>query len=614
MKSKYDNPSAQAAYERLIDNPAVFPSSFQYGNKRYHGFPEEDFTLLSREKGGAAGRQTCRLVLDGPQNLRVIVDTAFYPVYGVYEWVMRFENIGQEDTDILSELTVCDMLFPGKNPVLKGILGDHGNQYKPYTHNLGLAPVSFVSDTGRPTHHNFPYFNLEHGDGGTMLALGWAGTWSAEFTKVDEQHTRLRARSVNGLRLALRMKESIRTGLMVIAPYTRRDEDYATNFWRSWFVNCNLPKADARGNPLTPFSLLCFASDTGRPNSDGSISEAFDTWKPTLDKAEKEGLLTDFRWFDAGWYCDPHGKTVSSDWWGTVGTWVLDPVKWPGETFRESVDYAHARGMKTLVWFEPERVTSPDALAENYGYNPAWAIQRAKEAAISNDLGNPDCFEWTTSRIVNMLKDNKVDMYREDNNADPGGLWRELDNAVGRQGMTECRAVDAHYRMWDLFIAATAAHGGCAFCDSCASGGGRNDIESLRRGVPLLRSDADRTTTALRLSMTTSFNRYIPFCGSNTKEKLSELSPFGKSDVYTWRASYLPSLNMDAQFVQDPDQDFDILRFGLNEWKSIRHLLLKDFYVLTPWHSPTDKSGFTAFAYVDEEAEDGVLFIFRMEE
>ncbi|MDD4743760.1 MAG: hypothetical protein PHN53_04085, partial [Eubacteriales bacterium] len=74
------------------------------------------------------------------------------------------------------------------------------------------------------------------------------------------------------------------------------------------------------------------------------------------------------------------------------------------------------------------------------------------------------------------------------------------------------------------------------------------------------------------------------------------------------------ALNVDAQFVQDPDQDFGLLRFGLREWKKISPYLLKDFYVLTPWHSQEDKSGFTAFSFYDEDEERGVLLLFRMEE
>lgn len=601
-------------YRTLIANMPAYPVSFAYQDKPYTGFPAPDFAVQNRECTVQHDRERNVITLAGPARLTVVVDTMYYPAYGVYEWTLHFENRGTQDTGILRDVYACDITLDGGSPMLRGILGDHTHQYRPYVRDLTQEDVYFVSDSGRPTHVNFPYFNLEHGDGGTLLAIGWAGTWSAAFTTPEAGSVRYRARSVNDLCLALHPKESIRTALIVLAPYQGRNDQSATNHWRRWFLDCSMPRFDQSGSAIQPFSTAFFALDTGRPNSDGSISEAFDTWRPTMDKIAEEGLHMDFRWFDAGWYPDPHGSTVPEDWWGTVGAWVLDPAKWPDNTFRESVDEGHRRGMRTLMWFEPERVTHPEALANNHGYDAAWAIRREGVKAITNDLGNPDCFDWTVGRIIKVLTDNKVDMYREDNNANPAPMWRERDMLDGRPGMTECRFVDAHYRMWDLITKATAANGGCAFCDSCASGGGRNDLESLRRGVPLMRSDADRTTTALRLSMTAAFSRYIPFHGANTREKQGQLDKTGRTDLYTWRASYLPILNVDSQYVYGPKEDFDILRRGMAEWDSIKHLLIKDFYVLTPWHAPDDKQGFTAFAYHDPHSGRGVLLAFRMEE
>jgi hypothetical protein len=113
--------------------------------------------------------------------------------------------------------------------------------------------------------------------------------------------------------------------------------------------------------------------------------------------------------------------------------------------------------------------------------------------------------------------------------------------------------------------------------------------------------------------MTTAFNKWIPCCGANTKEKKGELDTTGVSDTFVWRCSYLPFLNVDSQFVQDPNQNFDILRFGLNEWKEINRYLLKDFYTLTPWRNQFDTFNFTSFAYFDENEQRGVLFAFRQE-
>ncbi len=615
MKKNYTNPEADRFYASLLEDPAKIPFSFTYAGRDYTGLGG-DVRITPADTGDS--RESAELCMALDESLELCLLITHYPTHGVTEWTARFTNPSDHDSGLLENPHV-KLSFAGAYPTLKGILGDHVNQYRPYSVDLTSMPASFESSSGRATHINFPYFNLEYGDGGVMLAIGWAGTWRADFI-YDGGATAYTARSVNNLRTVLRPGEEIRTALFVVAPYTVRNENYAVNYWRDWFIGWNLPKADADGHPLAPFSTCCLCSDTGLPNSDGSISENHASWRPSLEKMIAENCKVDFRWFDAGWYMAPDKSSAVSyekghDWWDTVGTWELDPAKWPGDSFRKSTDFARENGMKTLMWFEPERVTDPESLAENFGYNPEWAIRREGVRAISNNIGDEACYNWTVSRITKTLRENRVEMYREDNNCDAAGLWKWLDEREGenRQGITECKFIGAHYRMWDDIIACTLSHGGCGFVDSCASGGGRNDLESMRRGVPLLRSDADRESTGLRLSMTTAFNAWIPFCGANTKEKKYQLDKTGISDVYVWRASYLPILNVDSQFVYDESQNFDILRLGLDEWKRVRPYLLCDFYRLTPWHGPADTSGFTAFAYYDEESKKGVLLAFRQE-
>ncbi|MCR4907134.1 MAG: hypothetical protein K6A33_13775, partial [Clostridiales bacterium] len=69
-----------------------------------------------------------------------------------------------------------------------------------------------------------------------------------------------------------------------------------------------------------------------------------------------------------------------------------------------------------------------------------------------------------------------------------------------------------------------------------------------------------------------------------------------------------------SSFVMNPDQNFAPLREGIREWKSIRQYLLKEFYPLTPWHAEHERTGFTAFVYLDPETEEGILLAFRQED
>ena len=593
------------------------PVSFVYNGVSYRGLGK--LRSESRNIVDAPDKRYATLVYSLDNNARVRVEAALCKEYGQIEYTVWFENIGQEPTGVLEQVKSVDLDLAGSRPVVRGCLGDHVNKYAPYEIDLLKDTASFRSDGGRATHVNFPYFDLVHGDGGTLIALGWAGTWQADFI-ARGKGVHFSAQNCNDFRSVLMPGEAVRTAMVVMLPYSGRNADDATNLWREWFQKYNMPRANANGDPIEPFVTTPFASDTGLPNADGSISERFYTWKRTLERIVYERLRPDFRWFDAGWYFDPEGRTVPTNWWGTVGSWELDTVKWPNRSLRESNEACHKAGMKVLTWFEPERVTNVDALVRNYGYNAEWAISNGR-GVITNDIGNPDCLRWTLSRIVKMMDENAIDLFREDNNSDPGTTWPLMDKRqqektqLPRTGITENKAIQGHYALWDSILAYCAGNGKCTFIDNCASGGGRNDIESLRRSIPFMRSDADRTTSALRLSMSSTFNKWVPFHGASTKETAHELDPAerGGTPIYVTRASWLPVYNMSMRFTHDETLDYDKIRFALNEWRQYSYLLTKDFYVLTPYHSHDDTSGWTVFAYHDREADKSIVQAFRQE-
>lgn len=571
--------------------------SFTYGGKSYRDFEG---------------------VIDG--TLKVSVVRGADKDFAEREYTVWFENVSQKPSAELKDVVAYEGVLAGDRGIVRGILGDHDNFYKPYEHDLAKAPLGFENLSGRATHVTFPYFDVVHGGNGTRLALGWAGTWRADFAAAEDG-VRVKLVSCPGLRGSLLPGEKIRTGQVVLLDYPGREEHVGVNRWRRWFMRNVLPKADAKGTPLRPFTTYGFMADTGLPNSDGSISETYYTFPRTFARLKHEGMLPDFRWLDAGWYADPAGRTVPKDWWCTVGSWEPDPVKWPKGTLREATDAGRAAGMKTLCWFEPERVTHVDDLVKNYGYRREWGL-KGKHWVTTNNLGDPDCLAWTLGRIVKMMEENGIDFYREDNNnSDLQGAWRVADadaaekHGVGRTGFCENLHIQGHYALWDGIIDFCRKNGKCTFVDSCASGGGRNDIESLRRGFPLMRSDYDRTTSGMRLSQTWGFCKWVPYHGSSTKETKGQLDGMlGKApDAYVTRASLLPVWNWSAAVTVDPTCDLDGYRRNIAIWKGVSELLTEDYYTLSPWSAPEDGSQWMAFAYHDPRTDEAIALVFRRE-
>ena len=339
--------------------------------------------------------------------------------YDQTEYTIYFTNVGDKPSQVISKLRALDTVFAGDHPVLRGIGGDFQEHHKPYEHDLseGEGKAAFLSLSGRPTHQTFPYYDLAVGDGGIFIALGWAGTFGARFER-EEGGTRVILKSDVFLEASLLPGEKIRTGLVVLLPYEGRDKTKAWNYWRRWFIECNMPRANAQGDPIKPFTAVGFNPDAGKEHIeqwDGSSAEDSTTWKRTLDKLVQEDLVADVHWFDAGWYSDPNKQTPGLYWYTSVGSWEVDPVKWPDETLREYFDACREKGMANLMWFEPERVTNVEGLVKNYGYKPEWAINDgAQHRQTTNDLGNKECFEWTKERVLGTMKRVGADIYRED--------------------------------------------------------------------------------------------------------------------------------------------------------------------------------------------------------
>lgn len=604
-------------FEDMMKDVGKLPMSFVY-EKVYHDGLDR-FTETDRTRTDENGKVSYDIKLAFGESLEAEVVANFYRSYDAWDYTVYFSNPSAVNSGVIEYVTDVDLKFAGERPVLKGMHGDHSSQYTPYEYDLTEQNGEFRSLLGRATHEEMPYFNLEYGDGGALLAIGWGGTWQADFVyDAEAKETHYTGGGTVGLETYLKPGEKIRTALIAVVRYEGRDEDKAMNKWRRWMVDYVMPRDHAGSDlPAQPLSTAGFANDAGRQNSDGSCAEGSDSWQRSFDAMYYgAGFHPDFQWVDAGWYCKPDGShlTYNGDWWGTVGSWKLDPVKWPGNTFRERVDYGHALGVQTLVWFEPERVTHIEDMVAHQNYKFEWALSdHGDNNAYLNNLGNPECLAWTTDRVLTMMEENDIDLYREDFNFDPQLFWNIGDGYQGsnRKGITENLYMQGHYALFDSIIAWGAAHGKKTFVDSCASGGGRNDLETLRRAVPFMRSDSDRTSIPLALAMRTRFDRWIPFSGRSANEATGQLAT-GTSDRYTFRANYVCRFSPAADYYHDLDKiDWTLYRDCIAEWDSVKGWLLDDFFVLTPQRAVNDDKNWTAYMYLDRDGEYGFLEAFR---
>ena len=158
-----------------------------------------------------------------------------------------------------------------------------------------------------------------------------------------------------------------------------------------------------------------------------------------------------------------------------------------------------------MLWFEPERVAPGTWLAENH---PEW-ILGGRQGGLLN-FGNPDVSKWVTEHVDQVLVAEGIDLYRQDFNMDPLAYWRAAD-AKDRQGIAEIRHVTNLLAYWDEL---KRRHPNMLI-DECASGGRRNDLEMMRRAVPMWRSDKTMEPIGQQ-SMTYGISMWLPYFGTGT--------------------------------------------------------------------------------------------------
>ena len=200
--------------------------------------------------------------------------------------------------------------------------------------------------------------------------------------------------------------------------------------------------------------------------------------------------------------------------------------------------------------------------------------------------------KWAIDYFNKFIDDQGVDLYRQDFNIAPFGYWRDAD-APDRQGMTENKYIEGYLAYWD---ALRAAHPGM-FIDSCASGGRRNDLETLRRAVPLLRSDEIFEPLGQQ-GHTYGFASWSPYEGTGQ----NSLDPYNFRSCMGWSQTA-------CYDVRDAHLDYPGLKKLFTQWQDISPYFLADYYPLTPYS--LSEGAWMAWQWNRPEQKDGVIQVFR---
>lgn len=559
---------------RYFTSSSDLPISFVFDGEAICGIPEEWNPVSSRRRIDANIFETFFEGSDVGTGLNVRVECTEYQDYPVVEWMAWLVNKGHEPTPVISDILALDKKFSGSSPVVHHYNGDFCSEEGYAPHNTPLHTgnsLSLAPKGGRPCDGVFPYFRILFDGCGLSMAIGWPAQWAADFNGLpDGLHVKVGQERTN---LRIMPGESIRTPRVTILSWTG-DVSRGINLWRRWYLSHILPRPN--GQPMKPH-LVC----EGPGDGEEFTAATEENQLRFIPKAAKErGLPFDVWWIDAGWY--PCYDENHERKWPITGTWEPDPERFPNG-LKPVSDCAAEHGADLLLWFEPERVRSGTRLDREH---PEWLLRRGDSPNRLLNLGNPDCRRWLTEHICRLIKDNGVRIYRQDHNFEPLEYWRE-NEGMDRQGLNENLHVQGYLQFWDDLLARNPG----LWIDSCASGGRRNDLETMRRSVPLHYTDYGYGDHPVKLAFHHTLYAWIPYFREQALSwDIDGRTRFlSKVNSYSYHCGMAPAASMSLDIRRD-DYDYGLVRKMVNIWRRASSLMLwGDYYPLTPYHRSADQ-------------------------
>ncbi len=352
----------------------------------------------------------------------------------------------------------------------------------------------------------------------------------------------------------------------------------AANLWRRWYRDHILPRPD--GRPLHPH-LAAGGTDRSKQEFTGATEENQLSY---MRLWAEQAIPFDVWWIDAGWYpCynERHERTYV-----VWGTWTPDPERFP-HGLRPISDCAARHGAGLLLWFIPEYVRAGTQIHREHPewlwplpHHDAglaeWISRQTAGADYLLNLGDPRARQWLTDHVCALIREHGITIYRQDGGFDILTCWRAHEEA-DRQGVNENLHVQGYLRYWDDLLARNPG----LWIDSCASGGRRNDLETMRRAVPLHYSDCGYGDHPVKLAFQHTLFEWLPYFKESTLSWDLEGNPV---DSFSYHCGFGPMLMPFLEHCRS-EEDYVLMRRMIAIWRRAAELMLNgDYYPLTPLH------------------------------
>ncbi|MDO4740727.1 MAG: alpha-galactosidase [Eubacteriales bacterium] len=575
--------------------PEELPVSFTCSKTAYRGLPASFHPVVQTQTLDSRMRRTV-VVGRHRGGLQVRVEITEYQDYPAAEIIAFFSNEGKTPGELVSDFKSLDLLLPLPGARLTRSNGDtlRADGFAQWTEPLEGA-LSLSPRDGTPCNGAFPYFRLQGEQWGVNVAVGWPAVWQADVIP-EKKDVRLRI-GQKRCRMRLQPGESMRTPRVSLVAY-RGGEERGRNLWRRWYLDHILPREN--GRPLPPKCCMHVFGAEGKPEFTGASEE---NQLRGLQAYLSRGVRPDVWWIDAGWYPCAYE-------WPRTGTWRVDEARFP-RGLAPIGEKCAQEGVQLLLWFEPERVRPDTDLAREH---PQWLLHRAlpeggEAENMLLDLGNAQACDHLIELVDGLIKRSGVRVYRQDFNFDPKPYWEQAEGE-DRIGAVENRHVQGYLRYWDSLLERNPG----LWIDSCASGGRRNDLETMRRAVPLHYTDVGYGNHPVKQLQHRLMFEWIPYFRAHNMNwddpVTGEYGSSGKpQDRFSYYAALAPALT-DMLEWDACEEDFALAREMQPIWRRAAQRMLDcDYYPLSECRA--SREDYYAMQFHDPAAQSGFVHVLR---
>lgn len=407
--------------------------------------------------------------------LKVILKDVFYDIevdlyYKVFEEldiIVRncvVRNTGEDNIKLEKAFSATVNIPYGDKYYLTSMDSKWAHEYD--VHHTEITKVRNVIQSlgGVSNSQNYPYFAIDNGTATDMSGEVWYGTiaWSGNTKITVEKDVMEQVRITGGISdddfaWVLGKGEAFETPEFVLG-FVSDGFNTASDNLQRYVQQSRVSYWTDKVTPIVYNGWACFEFDI---NEEKLILVA--------QKAAKIGA--EFFVVDDGWMENRNDAS------GGLGDWKIDKKKFPNG-LTTLIDKVNELGMKFGIWVEPEMVTTDSNLFKNH---PDWAMsfstreyEESRHQLVLN-LALDEVKEYIISFLDDLLSNNNIEYIKWDMNR----YISQANLPSAQYGEQRSVWVKYVHNLYEIYAHIKEKYP-YVFFESCASGGLRSDIESLK--------------------------------------------------------------------------------------------------------------------------------------